>query len=150
MPLTSPGNDDDTGENHQPTLRKNTAEPVEQTLKQNTIRTMLGKLSKHGRVLLVVDQPNTIGSLPLTVARNMGIAVAYLPGTAMRRTAQLLPGDAKTDRRDAHVIAWAALKLPETLRDAGPDDETLAALKLLAGHDECVLSSWSRPFRRFF
>lgn len=38
MPLTSPGNDDDTGENHQPTLRKNTAEPVEQTLKQNTAR----------------------------------------------------------------------------------------------------------------
>ena len=37
MPLTSPGNDDDTGENHQPTLRKNTAEPVEQTLKQNNI-----------------------------------------------------------------------------------------------------------------
>ena len=36
MPLTSPGNDDGTGENHQPTLRKNTAEPVEQTLKQNT------------------------------------------------------------------------------------------------------------------
>lgn len=98
---------------------------------EKAIRTMLGKLSKHGRVLLVVDQPNTIGSLPLTVARNMGIAVAYLPGTAMRRTAQLLPGDAKTDRRDAHVIAWAALKLPETLRDAGPDDKTLAALKLL-------------------
>lgn len=37
MPLTSPGNDDDTGENHQPTLRKNTAEPVEQTLKQNNV-----------------------------------------------------------------------------------------------------------------
>ena len=38
MPLTSPGNDDDTGENHQPTLRKNTAEPVEQTLKQNNVK----------------------------------------------------------------------------------------------------------------
>lgn len=38
MPITSPGNDDDTGENHQPTLRKNTAEPVEQTLKQNTLQ----------------------------------------------------------------------------------------------------------------
>lgn len=37
MPITSPGNDDDTGENHQPTLRKNTAEPVEQTLKQNKL-----------------------------------------------------------------------------------------------------------------
>ncbi len=40
MPLTSPGNDDDTGENHQPTLRKNTAEPVEQTLKQNKQKRM--------------------------------------------------------------------------------------------------------------
>ena len=40
MPITSPGNDDDTGENHQPTLRKNTAEPVEQTLKQNRLSRM--------------------------------------------------------------------------------------------------------------
>ena len=39
---------------------------------EKAIRTMLGKLSKHGRVLLVVDQPNTIGSLPLTVARKHG------------------------------------------------------------------------------
>ena len=38
MPLTSPGNDDGTGENHQPTLRKNTAEPAQQTLKQYTLR----------------------------------------------------------------------------------------------------------------
>ena len=37
-PLTSPGNDDDTGENHQPTLRKNTAEPAQQTLKQYSRR----------------------------------------------------------------------------------------------------------------
>lgn len=94
---------------------------------EKAIRTMLGKLSKHGRVLLVVDQPNTIGSLPLTVARNMGIAVAYLPGTAMRRTAQLLP---------------------ETLRDAGPDDETLAALKLLAGHDEDLAPESTRHVNR--
>ena len=27
---------------------------------EKAIRTMLGKLSKHGRVLLVVDQPNTV------------------------------------------------------------------------------------------
>ena len=81
-------------------------------------------------------------------ARDMGIAVAYLPGTAMRRTAQLLPGDAKTDRRDAHVIAWAALKLPETLRDAGSDDETLAALRMLAGHDEDLAHESTRHVNR--
>ena len=50
MPITSPGNDDDTGENHQPTLRKNTAEPVEQTLKQNSswqLKELLRTLLKH-------------------------------------------------------------------------------------------------------
>ncbi|RSX50413.1 IS110 family transposase [Bifidobacterium samirii] len=115
---------------------------------EKDIRTMLERLSGHGRVLLVVDQPNTIGSLPLAVARDMGVAVAYLPGTAMRRAAQLLPGTAKTDRRDAYVIAWAALKIPESLRDAGPDDETLAALKLLAGHDEDLAHESTRHINR--
>ena len=38
MPPASPQNDDDTGEKHQPTLRKNTAQPAEQTLKQYTVR----------------------------------------------------------------------------------------------------------------
>ena len=49
MPLTSPGNDDDTGENHQPTLRKNTAEPVEQTLKQNRTGTRMETPRKTSR-----------------------------------------------------------------------------------------------------
>ena len=49
MPLTSPGNDDDTGENHQPTLRKNTAEPVEQTLKQNTDRTVTAQSARDAQ-----------------------------------------------------------------------------------------------------
>lgn len=58
--------------------------PVRQD--EKAIRSMLEHLSRRGRVLLVVDQPNTIGSLPLTVARDMGIAVAYLPGTGMAET----------------------------------------------------------------
>lgn len=51
---------------------------------ETAIRDLLGALSGRGRVLLVVDQPNTIGSLPLAVARDMGVAVACLPGAAMR------------------------------------------------------------------
>lgn len=58
--------------------------PVRQD--EKAIRSMLEHLSRRGRVLLVVDQPNTIGSLPLTVARDMGVAVAYLPGTGMAET----------------------------------------------------------------
>ena len=37
MPITSPGNDDDTGENHQPHTTENTPTPVRQTLKQNSV-----------------------------------------------------------------------------------------------------------------
>ena len=43
------------------------------------------------RVLVVVDQPASIGALPIAVARDLGIEVAYLPGLAMRRIAYLHP-----------------------------------------------------------
>ena len=56
------------------------------------LRTVLAGLGAHGRVLLVVDQPASIGALAIAVARDMGIEVAYLPGLAMRRIADLHPG----------------------------------------------------------
>ena len=46
----------------------------------------------------------------------MGLGVAYLPGLAMRRIAHLHPGTAKTDARDAYVIADATRVMPHTLR----------------------------------
>ncbi|MFD9130387.1 IS110 family transposase, partial [Kitasatospora sp. NPDC059571] len=64
--------------------------------------------AKHGTVLVVVDQPASVGALPLAVARDTGCRIAYLPGLTMRRIADLYPGEAKTDARDAHVIADAA------------------------------------------
>lgn len=112
------------------------------------IRELLACLGGHGNVLLVVDQPNTIGSLPLAVARDMGVSVGYLPGSAMRKAAQLLPGDAKTDARDAYVIAFTALHMPDTLRDAGSDDETMARLKVLAGFDDDLAFECNRQINR--
>jgi len=46
---------------------------------------MFDVLGGKGEVLVVVDQPSSIGSLPIAVARSMGIDVAYLPGLSMRR-----------------------------------------------------------------
>ena len=112
------------------------------------IRELLACPGGHGNVLLVVDQPNTIGSLPLAVARDMGVAVGYPPGSAMRKAAQLLPGDAKTDARDAYVIAFTALHMPDTLRDAGSDDETMARLKVLAGFDDDLAFECNRQINR--
>ncbi|MFI6241378.1 IS110 family transposase, partial [Micromonospora sp. NPDC050795] len=64
------------------------------------LRQLFDKLARHGTVLVVVDQPASIGALPVAVARACGHQVAYLPGLAMRRIADLHPGTAKTDARD--------------------------------------------------
>ncbi len=73
------------------------------------LRAVFDKLAaKFGTVLVSVDQPASIGALPLTVARDAGCKVAYLPGLAMRRIADPYAGEAKTDAKDAAVIADAA------------------------------------------
>lgn len=58
---------------------------------QRRLEELFTKLQTHGRVLVVVDQPNMIGALPIAVARSLEIEVAYLPGLAMRRIADLIP-----------------------------------------------------------
>jgi hypothetical protein len=87
------------------------------------LRRLFDQLARHGRILAVVEQPASIGALPVAVARATGHQIAYLPGLIMRRLANLHPGTAKTDARDAWVIADAARPLPHTLRrvDAGDD-----------------------------
>ena len=93
------------------------------------------RLQKLGSLLVVVDQPATIGALAVAVAQHMGIPVAYLPGLTMRRIADLYPGDAKTDEKDAFIIADAARSLPHTLRDLSQTDLTEATLGMLTGFD---------------
>ena len=62
--------------------------------------------------------------------------VGYLPGLAMRRIADLHPGEAKTDARDAAIIAEAARTLPHTLRSIVLADEQAAELSMLCGFDD--------------
>lgn len=100
------------------------------------LRALITKLKGHGRVLLVVDQPATIGALPVAVARAEGATVAYLPGLAMRRIADLHAGEAKTDARDAYIIAEAARSMPHTLRSLKLPDNDVAELTMLCGFDD--------------
>ncbi|ERY35699.1 hypothetical protein Q067_02334 [Pseudomonas aeruginosa BL13] len=97
---------------------------------------MINELKVHGQLLFVVDQPATIGALSMAVARNEGVLVAYLPGQAMRRIADLYAGEAKTDPRDAAIIAEAARSMPHTLRSLRLADEPLAELTMLCGLDD--------------
>lgn len=101
---------------------------------ETRLRAVFDHLATHGPVL--VDQPNTIGALPVTVARACGHKVAYLPGLSMRRIADLYPGQAKTDARDAFIIADTARTMPHTLRRVDTGDDTLTDLGVLVGFDD--------------
>ena len=102
---------------------------------EDRLREVYQRLQAKGQVLVVVDQPATIGALAVAVAQDMGITVGYLPGLSMRRIADLTPGSAKTDAKDAAVIAQAARTMPHTLRAVSTSDEDAAALSMLTGFD---------------
>uniref|UniRef100_UPI001F26DC4B IS110 family transposase n=1 Tax=Streptomyces shenzhenensis TaxID=943815 RepID=UPI001F26DC4B len=113
------------------------------------LRAVFDKLTaKFGTVLVTVDQPASIGALPLTVARDAGCKVAYLPGLAMRRIADLYPGEAKTDAKDAAVIADAARTMPHTLRSLELTDEITAELTVLVGFDQDLAAEATRTSNR--
>jgi Transposase len=57
------------------------------------LRALVIELKAHDQLLLVVDQPATIGALPVAVARDEGVLVSYLPGLSMRRIADLHAGE---------------------------------------------------------
>ena len=103
---------------------------------EQALRALFGQLARQGVPVVVVDQPASIGALPVAVAQAMGLDTAYLPGLAMRRIADLHPGEAKTDARDAFVIADAARTLPHTLRSVDIAEPALADLAVLVGYDD--------------
>ena len=122
---------------HAIALRPDGSRIVSRELPQDEmrIRELIVELSAHGSVLIVVDQPRNIGALPLAVARDCGVDLAYLPGLRMRRIADLYAGSSKTDARDAFVIADAARTLPDTLIPVDTRNETIEGLRILAGFD---------------
>ncbi|WP_073950367.1 IS110 family RNA-guided transposase [Streptomyces kebangsaanensis] len=105
-------------------------------------------VAKFGTVLVVVDQDAKIGALSIAAARASGCRVAYLPGLSMRRAADLYPGEAKTDARDAYVIADTARTMPHTLRAIDRDDEALAELTMLTGYDNDLAGEINRTTNR--
>ncbi|MGF6482583.1 hypothetical protein QFZ91_004810 [Paraburkholderia sp. JPY419] len=107
-------------------------------------RALITELKAHGQLLVVVDRPATIGALPVAVACDGGVLVAYLPGLAMRRIADLHAREAKTSARDAAVIAEAARSMPHTLRTLRLADEPIAELTMLCGFDDDLAAQITR------
>ncbi len=66
----------------------------------------------------------------------------------MRRIADLYPGQAKTDARDAFIIADTARTMPHTLRRVDTGDHTLAELGVLIGFDDDLAGEATRVSNR--
>ena len=116
---------------------------------QGDIEALLDRAGKHGVPGLVIDQPGSIAQLVLAVAARRGTPVAYVPGLVMRRAADLYPGEAKTDRRDAFILADTARTRRKQVHwlDAS-SDELLAQLRVLNGFDTDLAADQTRVTNR--
>lgn len=98
--------------------------------------------------LVVVDQVRNIGSLAVSRARLAGLPVAYLPGIAAHGAAKLFAGDAKTDERDAAVIAKTALGIPDSLLPVPKHGERLEAARSMAAQRSHMVTCSTRDKNR--
>ncbi|TLQ42006.1 IS110 family transposase [Streptomyces marianii] len=112
------------------------------------LRELFTRLGRKGKVLVVVDQPASIGTLAVTVALASGCDVAYLPGLSMRRLADLHPGTGETDTRDTYVIADAARTLPHLPHSIEADESVRAELTMVLGHDDDLAQDATRTSNR--
>ncbi|MFE1199547.1 IS110 family transposase [Streptomyces olivaceoviridis] len=112
------------------------------------LREVSAKLkAKHGTVPVVVDQPASIGACRW---RSPGPWTARSPICRPDHAAdrRFLPGEAKTDARNAFIIADAARAMPHTLRSIDLDDETIAELQMLVGFDDDLAAEVTRLSNR--
>lgn len=116
---------------------------------QAALEMLLDRAGERGTAGLVIDQPGSIAQLVLAVARARGVPVAYVPGLVMRRAADLYPGEAKTDKRDAFVIADTGRTRRKQVHwlDTG-SDELLERLRVLNGFDIDLAADQTRLTNR--
>ena len=115
---------------------------------QADIEAMIDAASEHGTVALVIDMTASVAQLLLAIAAERGVPVAYVTGLQMRRAADLYAGTAKTDPRDAFVIADFARRNSDRLTWLEVTDELLIELRVLNGRDVDLASDATRTINR--
>ena len=115
---------------------------------EGAIRRMISDAADHGRPALVVDMTSSAAVLTLTVAAEVAIPVAYVTGLAMRRAADLYAGAAKTDPKDAQVLADFAWRNADRLTWTTVTDGLLARLRILNGRDTDLAADATRAANR--
>ena len=113
-----------------------------------SISRLIDDAAAHGTVALVIDTTSSAASLLLEAAARREVPVAYVTGLAMRRAADLYAGAAKTDPKDAAVLADYARRNADRLSWTQPSDELLARLRILNGRDADLAADATRAANR--
>lgn len=115
---------------------------------EEAIRALISDAARFGDPVLVIDQPSSMAQLLLTVANEVKIPVAYVTGLQMRRAADLYAGSAKTDPRDAWVLADYGFRNADRLSWLDVGDELLTELRILNGRDTDLAHDTNRCANR--
>lgn len=94
-----------------------------------------------------VDMPGGVASLLLTLLWQRGEKVLFVPGMTVNRSRDTYPGEAKTDERDAYVIADQA-RMRSGLRELRPSEDIMAELALLVSHRRDLVADQTRAIAR--
>lgn len=105
----------------------------------------VGALAEHVRFAL--DMTFGPAALVLALLVSEGHEAFYVPGLVVNRSRMALAGEAKTDRRDALVIAENA-RLRRNLARYEASEETVACLRLLVGHRHDLVADRTRLINR--
>src|SRR6266567_6868335 len=101
---------------------------------ESALRLLVLWARAHGAVV-IVDQPGGTAALLLKLCWDATIGIGYVPGLAMARARDFYPGDAKTDPKDAFVLADVARAHPGRVVWLQETSATRAQLELLNGYD---------------
>ena len=115
---------------------------------QAAIAELIGQAaSSAAGVCWAVDSTGGSAALLLALLVAADQPVVYVPGRVVNRMAGAFAGEAKTDAKDAVVIAQTA-RLRQDLQAARPKDELVAELAVLVGHRTDLLADWVRTVSR--
>ena len=116
---------------------------------EQSIRELVTEIDRVGdEVSWTVDLTTVYAALLLTVLADAGKSVRYLAGRAVWQASAIYRGEAKTDAKDARVIADQSRMRGEDLPVLHPDDNLIAELRMLTAHRGDLVADRTRTINR--
>jgi transposase len=114
---------------------------------QDTLTELFGRIDAGDEVSWAVDLIGCETALLRAVLMAAGHQVIYVPGRTVKTMTGAFAGEAKTDARDAVVIANTA-RMRRDLAVVTPPTELVARLALLVAHRADLVEEWVRGVNR--